>query len=546
MRKMEGKTNDALVVENTELRARLHEAEEALEAIRSGEVDALVVSGEEGKRVFTLQGAEQPYRTMIERMSEGAAVLTKEGAILYCNSRFAEMIDAPMEGIMGTDSLPFIAPADRPTFLEHLAQARSKIARGEIYLQSRSGKLIPVQVALSGLEIAGNQSVCLVATDLTEYKLNIEMRREAEAVAQAKDDFIAMLSHELRNPLSPVLIASGDCESDTALAPELRGIFRMIRENIESEARLIDDLLDHTRIRRGKMHVHLETIDLHQVLDQVIKTMMPDFRSRKLQFITELKAERHNVRGDAGRLTQVFLNLLKNALKFTAPSGTVHLRSRNQGKRIQIEITDTGIGIEPDVIGKIFDPFAQGKQRGDHKFGGLGLGLAISKALVDLHEASITAFSKGKGKGATFTVELATVAATPKQSETPPAFIPREEQSRRILLVDDHEATLQTLSRILRRWGYGVETAICVKEALDVAAKKPFDLLISDVGLPDGSGLDIMHEVKERYGLRGIALSGYGTEEDIRQSRDAGFGEHLIKPISFTSLRSAIQRTVPH
>ena len=539
----ERRSQRTLVAENNDLRGRLQEAEEALNAIRRGEVDALVVSGAEGKRVFTLQSAEQPYRTMIERMSEGAAVLTKDGTILYCNSRLAEMVEVPMGSIMGTDSLPLMAPADRQSFSALLAQSQHESARGEIHLQSRNGRRIPVQLALSPLNIEGVQSVCLVATDLTEYKRNIEMRREAESVAQSKDDFIAMLSHELRNPLSPVLIASGDCESDTAIDPELRGIFRMIRENIESEARLIDDLLDHTRIRRGKLHVQLETIDLHQVLDQVIKTMMPDFRSRKLQFITELKAERHNVRGDAGRLTQVFLNLLENALKFTAPGGTVYLRSRNQGKRIQIEITDTGIGIEPDVIGKIFDPFAQGKQRGDHKFGGLGLGLAISKALIELHEASITAFSEGKGKGATFTVDMATVAAAPAQKAAPPAHMPREEHFRKILLVDDHEATLQTLSRILRRWGYGVETAICVKEALDVAAKKPFDLLISDVGLPDGSGLDIMREVKKRYGLRGIALSGYGTEDDIRQSREAGFDEHLIKPISFTALRSSIQRT---
>jgi len=230
-------------------------------------------------------------------------------------------------------------------------------------------------------------------------------------------------------------------------------------------------------------------------------------------------------------------------VKFTPEGGQISIRSANDDGHLKVEITDTGVGIPPEVLPRIFNAFEQGEKTTTRFFGGLGLGLSIAKAIVDLHHGSLTVSSEGKDKGATFTLELATVTAEPEPSPPSPGALTPSQQSLNILLVDDHVDTLQTLTKLLRRLGYTVATATSVRTALDLAAKESFDLLISDLGLPDGSGLDITRQVRKLYALHGIALSGYGTEEDIRQSQDAGFAEHLIKPVSFAALREAIQQT---
>jgi len=191
---------------------------------------------------------------------------------------------------------------------------------------------------------------------------------------------------------------------------------------------------------------------------------------------------------------------------------------------------------------RIFSPFEQGEQTKTRRFGGLGLGLSIAKAVMDLHQGTLTCTSAGKDQGAVFTVELATVEPPPAPSPSaPPLSVTPGEKQLRVLLVDDHPDTLRILSRLLQKWGYSVMTADCVRRAIDCADGERFDVLISDLGLPDGSGLDIMRYVKETYSMPGIALSGYGTEEDIRQSREAGFHEHLIKPVGFEALQKTLQ-----
>jgi len=316
-----------------------------------------------------------------------------------------------------------------------------------------------------------------------------------------------------------------------------------IRRNVELEARLIDDLLDLTRITRGKLQLDLHLVDIHELIQRAIDICC---RDRRTKLDVKLQARQHRVNADPARIQQVFWNLLNNAQKFTPESGTVSVRSRNENDDIVVEVIDTGAGIEPDLLPKLFAAFAQGDrvnaQRGSS---GLGLGLAISKALITAHGGTVTASSEGRGRGSTFIVQLPTVFQPdePKPRETERAQT-RDDQSQglRILLVEDHESTLAMLGKLLSVMGHQVTPATSIAAAMRAFEGKSFDLMISDLGLPDGLGYDLMQRVKSQYGIKGIALSGYGMDSDVRRSKEAGFFEHLTKPIDMDTLEAAIAR----
>lgn len=363
---------------------------------------------------------------------------------------------------------------------------------------------------------------------------------EAQAASRAKDDFLAALSHELRTPLAPVLLSAGALATDVSLAPEVREQMAMIHRNIELEARLIDDLLDLTRISRGKLPFHPEVTDAHALLRYTEEIVRSEFVSGT-DLTLQLGAEEAYVMADPARLQQVFWNLMKNAVKFSEPSGKVSVRSFNSGGNLVVEVRDNGIGIAPNALQRIFRPFDQGELDGRHRFGGLGLGLSISKAVVDLHGGRLEVRSDGPGTGAAFSLHLRTVAAPaevlPKQKG--PAHEPAR-QSLRLLIAEDHDSARMTMTKLLERDGHSVFAAASIAEALSQANQNECDILISDLGLPDGSGLDLMRTIKGRHGWPGIALSGYGTEQDVRASKDAGFSMHLVKPVGVAELRSAI------
>jgi len=370
-----------------------------------------------------------------------------------------------------------------------------------------------------------------------------QAKEDAEAASRAKDQFIAVLSHELRTPLTPVLTAVTLLQEHEELPDEARMETEIIRRNVELEARLIDDLLDVTRISRGIIELHREEVDAHACLMKTLEICHTEIVEKGIEVSLSLRAKDYHVWADSARLQQVFWNLLKNAVKFTPKEGRISIHTNNTGERLKIEIADTGIGIESEALPRIFNAFEQGEQTRTRRFGGLGLGLSIAKAVIELHQGSLTAYSEGQNKGSTFTVELETIAASPGAARDAIAPSPEKKEGKcKILLVEDHADTQRILCRLLRKWGYNVKCSDCVAQALDLAANEPFDILISDLGLPDGSGLDIMRETKKRYGLRGVAVSGFGTDDDLRQSRDAGFEEHLTKPVGVEGLHAAVER----
>lgn len=414
------------------------------------------------------------------------------------------------------------------------------------------------------LRVAVNQAALREADWQKDQLLEAlqQSKEAAEAANQAKDRFLATLSHELRTPLTPILAVISRLEHDGRLPAEVRQDIAMLRRNVQLETKLIDDLLDLTRIVRGKLELHRQPVDLKQVIEHALETCTQNGSADRLRLIQDLAPDSHCIWADAARMTQVFWNLLANSVKFTPEGGTIVLRSRRSGGtaegRLLVEISDTGIGIDPELLPRIFDGFEQGQRDITRQYGGLGLGLSISKAVVEMHGGTLTAFSEGKNKGATFTVELplhlpatgpeAPVAGLAKErpaSETPgqsPAALPLH-----ILVVEDHVDTALALTELLRERGYRVTVAGSVKAALAAVAAvqgrtEAISVVVSDLGLPDGSGQDLMRELVKRYSLRGIALSGYGMEEDVQRSRDAGFDVHLTKPVTLDVLEAAIHQ----
>jgi two-component system CheB/CheR fusion protein len=366
-------------------------------------------------------------------------------------------------------------------------------------------------------------------------------RTVAEEASRTKDRFIAVLSHELRTPLTPILTAAALIERDPASAREY---VTVIRRNVELESRLIDDLLDVTRIERGKIELDRHHVELCGVIERAIDVCRPDIDARGLHFNVDFGPRPYIVDADSARMQQVFWNLLKNAVKFTPKGGCVGVRCRLLDDYVSVEVCDSGVGIEPNALVRIFEAFAQERPQ---QFGGLGLGLAISKALVELHGGTIDARSDGINKGATLTVRLPLALSDRRRLPRPAEARPRRapQRSLHILLVEDHGDTADMIVSLLQLEGHRVQTAADVATALDAAVQGEFDLLVSDIGLPDRSGLDLIRELRSRgRTLPAIAISGYGQERDLDQSRAAGFSAYLVKPVDADRLLAAVSAVI--
>ena len=404
-------------------------------------------------------------------------------------------------------------------------------------------------IADSGAPIVNGQGqiigVVLVFRDNTAIDQANEALRTAkeaaEAANRAKDRFLAVLSHELRTPLTPVLATLSMLQDDGRLPTTLAEDVAMMLHHIELECRLIDDLLDLTRIAHGQLRMEFQTVDAHELLDRAVSIASQSIDTHRLTIQRELGASQCHVHADPARLQQVFWNIVRNALQYTDDEGTLIIRTRNTaGGEWEAEFIDSGIGMEAEFLPQVFDAFERGDAGTSHHIGGLGLGMAIARSILLQLGGSIHAASEGPGKGSTFTVRLP--AVTGQEPVAPQATQSAgEAKSLRILLVEDDASTLQVLTRLLKNHGHEVKTATCVQEAIAAGAGETFDLLLSDMGLPDGSGLDIMRWFSEHHPIKGIVFSGYGMDTDVEASRKAGFSVHLVKPVVARRLIEAIQ-----
>lgn len=500
-----------------------------------------------------LRRSELRWNTAIEAFNEGAIIATEDEQVIYWNPAAQRLhgftrADEGIEPLEETPNTFELWLPDRSHKLALDEWPMRRIKRGETVRDlelrlRRPGQGWERYVSYSGslVETAtGERLIFLSVHDLTEQH---RAQEAAEAASKAKDHLLAVVSHELRTPLNPVLAITSYLQGKPDLPDDLREDIAMIRRNIEHEARIVDDLLSVTRLSRGKIVLHPEVIDLHALVRGVAAQFQAQMEAKALTLQLALKARVHHAWADPGRMQQVLANLLDNAIKFTPDDGEIAVRTiAMDDGRIRVEVADTGVGIGADVLPRLFVPFEQGETDTTRRHGGLGLGLVIAKGIMDLHGGTVAAYSQGPGKGATFALELASIAAPPERAvSTPPPSL-ETSGGCRILLVEDHADTLRMMQKLLAGLGYGVLTATSVADALQRVADNEFDVLISDIGLPDGSGLDVMQALRRHGDKHGIALSGYGNEEDIARSRDAGFAEHLVKPVDFETLDAAIRR----
>jgi CheY-like chemotaxis protein/anti-sigma regulatory factor (Ser/Thr protein kinase) len=333
-------------------------------------------------------------------------------------------------------------------------------------------------------------------------------------------------------------MAATALEKDRTLPDSARADLALIRRNVELEARLIDDLLDLTLISHGKLSLQSTEVDVHGALERAVEIVDADARAKRLTVQLELHATRTQITGDPVRVQQVCWNVLRNAVKFSSERGLITLTTGNDGGRsVWIRVTDTGIGFTPEQAGRIFDAFEQGSRHITRQFGGLGLGLAITRSIMTAHGGKITAESRGTGRGASFTLHFPLSKVEASEPDKVPTVAPAAPHSLDILLVEDHKDTRLTIKRLLESSRHRVTAASDARSALTLAGKSRFDLVISDLGLPDLTGHELMRQLRERFALTGIALSGYGMENDLAESRAAGFRFHLTKPISFEQLK---------
>ena len=416
---------------------------------------------------------------------------------------------------------------------------------GPFVRETENESLVALQLWIAVLTIT---AMALSAGMAERRRVEKELQQQksiVEAANRTKDHFLAMLSHELRTPLTPVISALESLETEPTQTEDMKVSLAMIRRNIELETQLIDDLLDFTRIARDKMQLRFAPVDAHEAVSNVVEICHAEARFKRLDVHLNLRAKSCHVSADAAKFQQIVWNLLKNAIKFTPEGGEIVISSENPSETVlTLSVRDTGIGMEPEVMQRIFDPFEQGNRSFEHRFGGLGLGLAISKSLTQAHGGTLSAQSDGTDRGSTFTLSMQALSRNEIPSVISKAVSDSARQALKILLVDDHDDTCVALEKLLARRGHLIGVTHDVRSAMEAAVRNKFDLLISDIALPDGTGIDLMMQLRAIANIPGIAISGFGNNGDIERSLQAGFSEHLIKPIKLDNLEAAIERAL--
>jgi PAS domain S-box-containing protein len=528
-----------------ELRARLRAAQEALDNVR-GEMDAIVVEGSAGPQVYTVVNADQPYRTIIEEMQQGAVVLTPQGDIFYCNRGFEDLVRMRLDGVIGLPMREFVVVPDKPKLEGLLAAGAGRL---ETVLRASDGTEIPADITAS-LFGAAPAHICFVVTDLTEQKLQATReamlareeaaRAEAEAANRAKDQFLNMLSHELRNPLGVILNGIEVLDQTGSSEQGPVKIREVMRRQAHHLGKLLEDLLDVARVGQGKIDLRKRSIDLADV----VSTASEDHRSKiersGISLTVSLPPQVVGVEGDRTRLVQTIGNLLDNARKWTDAGGHISVSLQQVGQVAEMRVRDTGAGIEPQKLKHIFDLFWQAQSSPGRSRGGLGIGLTLVRRLVELHGGTVEAVSDGLGCGSEFIVRLpVTQAAVYDQAKTQ---VPIHAASHRVLLIEDN-ADARDVTRLgLELLGQTVSTASNGKTGVEMALADPPDAVIVDIGLPGLDGYEVGRRLREALGdrIRLVALTGYSQPEDRRRVHEAGFDVHLVKPVVPSDILSAM------
>ncbi len=656
--------NDMLAEINA-LRQSLDEAQETLRAISAGEIDAVLIKGEDSATVMTLGPSDSPYRILLDESAQARAVVSPDGVILHVNAALTKLLQRTPEELTGTLLGDLVEPGSLAALRALFREGAEAEAEKELILRNRAGQRIPLSLGVRPLKdnpagpslllsdyteerlrdriiseeilaqsileqvadaiivcdasgriirasrtveamtgpdplqryfdevvplrafIDGNESQTLsfqaimqsptirgwdveytdprgntynlllnvgflygpegtargAVITLTDITARKRVESALELADRRKNEFLAILAHELRNPLAPISNSVSILSSGKLSAEVQDKALSMMDRQVKQMVRLVDDLMDVSRITRGKIELKKEKVDLAEVLKVAVETANPLIGQFDHTLAADLPDTPVWLEADFTRLSQVFSNLLNNAAKYSLPKGEIRLFTRMDGDFVTVHVADKGIGIRPEMLGRIFDMFAQVDDSLERAHGGLGVGLTLVKTLVEMHGGSITASSAGPDKGSEFVVRLpvAPVATAPKAVE--PVAAGEEHGHMRVMIVEDNDALAQTTGWLVEMLGYDYSLARSGPEALaNVGAYKP-DVMMLDIGLPGMNGYDLCRTLRQDPALKDtifIAQTGWGQDEHRQMARDAGFHHHMVKPLSFDALENLL------
>ncbi|TFY98345.1 hybrid sensor histidine kinase/response regulator [Ramlibacter humi] len=500
-----------------------------------------------------LREANAVFARVVDSLRNYAVVLMDaRGVIRSWNQAARDIFGYEAGEVIGRSATMLFTPEDREArvFEREMAQSLDKgKADDNRWMMRRDGLRLWAEGVVMPLysDSKSHSGFSKIVRDATSDYRDAEALRaakeEAERANQAKDRFLAVLSHELRTPLSPIATAAHLLERTATVPPKYQHLLPMIRRNVALEARLIEDLLDLTAISAGKVSLKPRPVDMHHLVQVVLDMLDGQVKEKRLRVQLDLASREPTVTADEARMQQVLWNLLRNAIKFTPGEGRVQVRTRSEGAWFVLQVTDSGIGIEPEALPRIFTAFEQADREVSQRFGGLGLGLAIARGLVAEHKGELSVASEGRGLGATFTLRLRTHAqleATAKGDA--PSEPASGEGGWRLLLVEDNHDAAETIVMCMESYGYQVTHVGTCADAVRTARQGDFDIVLTDLGLPDGSGIDVGRALSSSLPV--VALSGYGATPDLQRSAMAGFSGHLVKPAEPQAIHATLQKAL--
>jgi len=479
-----------------------------------------------------LRASEARFRNVIERNADGILVVGTDGVILFANQAAAFLLNRPAQRLMGEQfGIPIIAGETT-----------------EVDLPLPGGGHRVAEMRVVGTEWERKPALLATLRDISDRKrLEEELRQKIAELAQAdrrKDEFLAMLAHELRNPLAPILSAAHVMKMQDD-DPQIRARMRdMIEDQVRSMARLVDDLLDVSRITRGKIALRLEPVSPAAILRRAVETTRPQIQAKSHELRVTLLRESIKIWVDPLRIEQAVVNLLANAAKYTDPGGLIQLHAGISGGELVIRVRDNGVGIEREMLDQVFSLFTQADQSLDRSQGGLGIGLTLAQNLVRLHGGDLTATSEGLGRGSEFVIRIPCREAAHEPAKPTPEFRNLEHvRVRRVLIVDDNVPGGESLRLIVKLWGHEARVVTHGSDAIEAVAVFRPDVVILDIGLPGMDGYSIARVLRsgpDSKNLLLIAMTGYGRDEDRALAFEAGFDHHLVKPVDLAELERVL------